>query len=467
MHRLPVNAARLLCRWPSARSPASTTWACMAARGPGAGDVRDDERALGPAPRRSKPRGATTHWREHGLTPTQLALAFCYVNWRGEHHHRRHLHGAARREPAAWGTTLSPELLADRRDPLELSATRRNRGGTQSHSTHSPCGWLREDAFATFGPDVRRRRARPWRRTPCAAQARQGSLRGALRAAATVRCSSRVAPGRYCHTTDYRQHRGRAGMARRVRARPTPRHRRRRRGQITLRQSAIAPCSRATRHWSGQTYAAQAQHRGQVAQSDGPQVVARAARPRRCVRAGLVAGRASRRRDAHRAGRIAPGLRAQRVVKRSHDRLSPALAPISRRPAAGAWFRRYAQPPISTALEHHLVGLRRAGEGGAQLSGFVDEQLAQARRQHLHRRRGLRAGAAAEFRCRPRAPAHVAAGRGEPATQIPCPGGPSAPRGSSVRSGPPASQSSASHSSSRAVKGEPSLSHQPPARGRS
>ena len=51
--------------------------------------------------------------REHGLTPTQMALAFCYTSWRvastiiG-------VTSVAQLEDnlAAWGTTLSPELLA-------------------------------------------------------------------------------------------------------------------------------------------------------------------------------------------------------------------------------------------------------------------------------------------------------------------------------------------------------------------
>ena len=51
--------------------------------------------------------------REHGLTPTQLALAFCYRNWRVA----STIIGvttAAQFDDclAAWGTTLSPELLA-------------------------------------------------------------------------------------------------------------------------------------------------------------------------------------------------------------------------------------------------------------------------------------------------------------------------------------------------------------------
>ena len=51
--------------------------------------------------------------REHGLTPTQLALAFCYTNWRVA----STIIGVTSlaqfdEDLAAWGTTLSPELLA-------------------------------------------------------------------------------------------------------------------------------------------------------------------------------------------------------------------------------------------------------------------------------------------------------------------------------------------------------------------
>lgn len=50
--------------------------------------------------------------RAHGLTPTQLALAFCYTSWRV----RSTIIGVTTRAQldenlAAWGTTLSPELL--------------------------------------------------------------------------------------------------------------------------------------------------------------------------------------------------------------------------------------------------------------------------------------------------------------------------------------------------------------------
>ena len=65
--------------------------------------------------------------RAHGLTPTQMALAFCYGNWRvastivG-------VTSAAQLDECidAWGTTLSPELLAaidkvrwEMRDPAQ------------------------------------------------------------------------------------------------------------------------------------------------------------------------------------------------------------------------------------------------------------------------------------------------------------------------------------------------------------
>ncbi|ART54784.1 aldo/keto reductase [Acidovorax carolinensis] len=51
--------------------------------------------------------------REHGLTPTQLALAFCYTNWRVA----STIIGVTSlaqldEDLAAWGTTLSPDLLA-------------------------------------------------------------------------------------------------------------------------------------------------------------------------------------------------------------------------------------------------------------------------------------------------------------------------------------------------------------------
>ena len=50
--------------------------------------------------------------REHGLTPTQMALAFCYTNWRVA----STIIGVTSVEQLdqcldAWGTTLSPELL--------------------------------------------------------------------------------------------------------------------------------------------------------------------------------------------------------------------------------------------------------------------------------------------------------------------------------------------------------------------
>ena len=51
--------------------------------------------------------------REHGLTPTRLALAFCYTSWRVA----STIIGVTTRAQLdddidAWGTTLSPELLA-------------------------------------------------------------------------------------------------------------------------------------------------------------------------------------------------------------------------------------------------------------------------------------------------------------------------------------------------------------------
>ena len=65
--------------------------------------------------------------REHGLTPTQLALAFCYTSWRVA----STIIGVTTlaqldEDLAAWGTTLSPELLAaidrirwEHRDPAQ------------------------------------------------------------------------------------------------------------------------------------------------------------------------------------------------------------------------------------------------------------------------------------------------------------------------------------------------------------
>ncbi len=51
--------------------------------------------------------------REHGLTPTQMALAFCYGNWRVASTIIGVTSVAQLDENlAAWGTTLSPELLA-------------------------------------------------------------------------------------------------------------------------------------------------------------------------------------------------------------------------------------------------------------------------------------------------------------------------------------------------------------------
>ena len=65
--------------------------------------------------------------REHGLTPTRMALAWCYTNWRVA----STIIGVTTREQLdedldAWGTTLSPELLAaidairwEHRDPAQ------------------------------------------------------------------------------------------------------------------------------------------------------------------------------------------------------------------------------------------------------------------------------------------------------------------------------------------------------------
>ena len=52
--------------------------------------------------------------RRHGMTPAQLALAFCYTSWRVT----STIIGVTStaqldQNLAAWGTTLSPELLAE------------------------------------------------------------------------------------------------------------------------------------------------------------------------------------------------------------------------------------------------------------------------------------------------------------------------------------------------------------------
>ncbi|MEY4751580.1 MAG: hypothetical protein RIQ60_3794 [Pseudomonadota bacterium] len=65
--------------------------------------------------------------REHGLTPTRMALAFCYANWRVASTILGVTSVAQLDEQlAAWGTTLSPELLKaidairwDARDPAQ------------------------------------------------------------------------------------------------------------------------------------------------------------------------------------------------------------------------------------------------------------------------------------------------------------------------------------------------------------
>ena len=51
--------------------------------------------------------------RQHGLTPTCMALAFCYTNWRVASTILGVTNVAQLDECLdAWGTTLSPELLA-------------------------------------------------------------------------------------------------------------------------------------------------------------------------------------------------------------------------------------------------------------------------------------------------------------------------------------------------------------------
>ena len=52
--------------------------------------------------------------REHGLTPVQMALAFCYTNWRVASTIIGVTSVAQLDEDLdAWGTTLSPELMAE------------------------------------------------------------------------------------------------------------------------------------------------------------------------------------------------------------------------------------------------------------------------------------------------------------------------------------------------------------------
>ena len=52
--------------------------------------------------------------REHGLTPAQMALAFCYTKWQVASTIIGVTSVAQLDEDLdAWGTTLSPELLAE------------------------------------------------------------------------------------------------------------------------------------------------------------------------------------------------------------------------------------------------------------------------------------------------------------------------------------------------------------------
>ena len=52
--------------------------------------------------------------REHGLTPVQMALAFCYTNWRVASTIIGVTSVAQLDEDLdAWGTALSPELMAE------------------------------------------------------------------------------------------------------------------------------------------------------------------------------------------------------------------------------------------------------------------------------------------------------------------------------------------------------------------
>ncbi len=70
--------------------------------------------SAGAGPRRWWPRAATTRWRAtHGLTPTQLALAFCYTKWQVASTIIGVTSLAQLDEDLdAWGTTLPAELLA-------------------------------------------------------------------------------------------------------------------------------------------------------------------------------------------------------------------------------------------------------------------------------------------------------------------------------------------------------------------
>jgi len=73
--------------------------------------------------------------REHGLTPTQLALAFCYGNWRVA----STIIGVTSvaqldQNLAAWGTALAPGLLAAIDRCAGRSATRRSDDGEEGQA---------------------------------------------------------------------------------------------------------------------------------------------------------------------------------------------------------------------------------------------------------------------------------------------------------------------------------------------
>ena len=81
-------------RWRSARSPASTTRAAWTRRTVRDGRLAKFERMREQRWARPEALAAARRYnalaREHGLTPTRMALAWCYTQLaRGQHHHRR------------------------------------------------------------------------------------------------------------------------------------------------------------------------------------------------------------------------------------------------------------------------------------------------------------------------------------------------------------------------------------------
>ena len=207
--------------------------ACTAARAARApGDVRDDEEAaLGrpealEAAKFLQRAGA----RKHGLTPTQLALAFCYTNWRGEHHHRRHLHGAQLDEnPRRLElTTLAPSCWPRSTRSAGSTATRLNRGGARATPPTRHAGGCARGSLPSGQSVSAARRARPGEELHAQPGERRG-LRGALRGGSHGRFDALARrAGRHCQTTECSSTvaRWRAAASSR---RPTPRHRRRRR----------------------------------------------------------------------------------------------------------------------------------------------------------------------------------------------------------------------------------------------